>query len=205
MKIDYSKRFEREGVDPGRPTLKRPARDTGGRSFRELMREARLERAFKRLKGHTDKALFVYKEYCRQAGDKDPKEDSTSKERMAILGGFYLEHNLSRLLPLIAGSTGDIDALWDVMEYAFILGTVAGPFASQRREQTKKARDERVPWWHSEALTRAAKMQDYPEKLTAVATRIYNQLKDRTDGPPSWDAVRAVFRRDRAKKRRKPK
>jgi hypothetical protein len=186
------------------PVLKKPARNTEGRSFRELMSEARLERALKRLKGHTDKALFVHEKYHRQAGDKDPK-DFTSKERMAILGGFYLELNLRRLFRLIAGSTGDIDALWDVMEYAFILGTVAGPFAVQRRQQTEPARNARVPWWHSEALARAAKMQDYPEKLTAVATRIYNQLKDRTDGPPSWDAVRALLRRDLAKKRRTSK
>jgi hypothetical protein len=162
------------------------------------MREARLERALKRLRGCTDRALAAHEKYLRQARATAPDVYLTTQQFIAIRSGALLEQNFKRLLPLIAGSTGDIDALWDVMQYAFILGGISGPFEFQ----TERARNARVPPWHSEALTMAAKMRDYPEKLTAVAKRIYDKLKDRPDGPSSWDAVRQVLRRDLAKKRK---
>ena len=192
MKIDYSKR-KREG--PGRSTV----RNTEGRSFRELMREARLERALKRLKGYTDRALAAHEKYLRQARDTAPDVYLTTQQFIAIRSGALLEQNFKRLLPLIAGSTGDIDALWDVMHYAFILGGISGPLEFQ----TERARNFRVRPWHGEALTMAPKMRGYPKELTAVAKRIHDKLKDRPGvAPPSWDAVRQVLKRDLAKKRK---
>jgi hypothetical protein len=191
VKIDYSKR-KREG--PGRSTV----RNTEGRSFRELMREARLKRAFTRLEMRTDPALFVGSKYAHQVGDKDPN-DFSQDEYTAIFNAYHLERSLARLFPLVAGSTGDIDALWDIVVTAFNLGVVAEPFPYQSYQQTQRAREMRVPWWHSEALGLAKKMkQKYPSYKTArIARDVYERLaKDKPGSPKSWETVRAHLRRN---------
>jgi hypothetical protein len=105
------------------------------------------------------------------------------------LADFLTEH---------AGGGELQDSLNKVLVYAFVLGQKYPDMSKAER-----MRAGRVPWWHSDALARAAKMQDYPERPTAAAKRIHEKLKDRPDGPPSWDAVRQVLRRDLDKKKSK--
>jgi hypothetical protein len=104
------------------------------------------------------------------------------------LADFLAEH---------AGGGELQDSLNKVLVYAFVLGQKYPDMSKAER-----MRAGRVPRWHGEALTTAAKMRDYPEKLTAVAKRIYDKLKGRPVGPSSWDAVRQVLRRDLARKRK---
>jgi hypothetical protein len=176
--------------------------------FRKMRREKRFDSAQKKLNEMREDRNNVLG-HSNKPGDfiwGPNKPNITLDEALNMLRvSTELYNDILRLLDKLSGSTGDINALWRVVDRVGLIGRFMGAHPYQNQVKMKRVRDERVPWWHSDALSRAAKMQDYPEKLTAVATRIYNQLKVRTDGPPSWDAVRAVLRRDLAKKRRKSK
>jgi hypothetical protein len=172
-------------------------------SFRKLRREKRFDRAQKKLEELWEDENSVL-HYVHEPWDTIKEYDGLARdEALTELGlSNQLNDDILRLLDKLSGSTGDINALWRVIEMVGHVGRFRGAHPYQRKVSMKKVRDERVPWWHGEALTMAAKMRDYPEKLTAVAKRIHDKLKDRPDGPSSWDAVRQVLRRDLAKKRK---
>jgi hypothetical protein len=173
-------------------------------SFRSLLREARLKKANQQLKTlHKDKeSVFGHVNQISELVSSSGSEITQKEYADVTSAGLRLVMDVSVLLERLSGSTGDINALWRVVETAGLIGRFMGAHPVQNKIEMKKRRNKRVRWWHSEALVRAAKMQDYPEELTAAAKRIHDKLKDRPDGPPSWDAVRQVLRRDLAKNRK---
>jgi hypothetical protein len=184
--------------------LSKRGRNTGGRSFRELLREARLKKALKRLEENDVAGLYVFETHLRQAGDKALR-DHTQDEFFAISNGFHLKDNIARLLPLLAGSTDDINALWSIIDSAVVLGALGGPFAYQLELRTKAARDARMPWWHSEArLLGVGLRQKYRTYgMTRIAKEVYAKLREKPNGPPTWEAVRGYLRREEEKERKK--
>ena len=116
-----------------------------------------------------------------------------------------LMSDVDRLLERLSGSAEDVDALLRVIETAGLIGRFMGAHPTQNKVEMKKRRDKRVPWWHKPAITRAAEIRmkhPNPKKYgdLQIADDVYQDFKDKSGGPPSSEAVRAVLKRDKKRK-----
>ena len=97
--------------------------------------------------------LIKYQKLVSSSGS-----EITQKEYADVTSaGLRLVMDVSVLLERLSGSTGDINALWRVVETAGLIGRFMGAHPVQNKIEMKKRRNKRVRWWHSEALVRAAK------------------------------------------------
>ena len=111
--------------------------------FRKLRREKRFDRAEKKFKELWDDENSVIG-YATGPGDflRGPKKPKiTREEALDLLGtSGRLEYDVLRLLDALSGSTGDINALWRVIETAGLIGRFMGEHPHQRNLRTEEGR-----------------------------------------------------------------
>ena len=111
--------------------------------FRGLRREQRFHRAKRKLEalwddensvlGHVHKPLDTIRKFDKPVVPFD--------EALAMLGtSNQLENDILRLLVKLSGSTGDINALWRVIETAGHTGRFMGEVSYQRKLRTEEGR-----------------------------------------------------------------
>ena len=111
--------------------------------FRKLRREMRFDRAQKKFKELFDDENSVIG-YATGPGNftlGPNKPKITREEALDLLGTSHrLEYDVLRLLDALSGSTGDIDALWRVIEMAGLIGRFMGEHPHQRNLRTEEGR-----------------------------------------------------------------
>jgi hypothetical protein len=111
--------------------------------FRELRRQERFVRAQKKLEELWEDENSVL-HYVHESWDTIAKFDEpivTRDEALTELGlSIRLKDDILRLLDKLSGSTGDINALWRVIETAGHVGRFMGEHPHRRKLRTNKGR-----------------------------------------------------------------
>jgi hypothetical protein len=164
-------------------------------SFRELRRLKRSEKAQQKFEALAEDRHNVIGNALRPAdfilNGKPKSPNMPLKEARDLLRTSHrLKNDVARLVGALSGSTGDINALWRVIETVGLIGRFMGTHPL-KAQQSANAHE---PWWHKPAISRAAEIRKkHPDPGTysnyRVAGDIYKELKGKQDGPSSARAV----------------
>jgi hypothetical protein len=115
---------------------------------------------------------------------------------------FQLERDINRLLNTLSTSRDDIDALIGVIRNVYSISRFMGEHPVKKSIKGAKGGAGNAADWHKIALVRAAALRKkHPDNTKPytdrwIANRVYVELKDKPDGPPSLDAVYKHLRRN---------
>jgi hypothetical protein len=167
-------------------------------SFRELRRMKRVEKAQQRFEElRVDQSSVIGNALKPYDFILNYKPKITRDEIVDLLEtSRRLENDVARLVFALSGSTGDINALWRIIETVGLIGRFMGTHPLKARE----AANAREPWWHEPAISRAVEIRKkHPDpkkyRKNRIAGDIYRELKDKQDGPASVGAVNKVLER----------
>ena len=133
-------------ISTGDNAVRREEASRSQPDFRKLRRENRFAKAEQKLKELQDDENSVIG--CASepgniiAEPEGPK--LTHEEALDLLGTApRLKYDVLRLLDALSGSTGDINALWRVIETASLIGRFMGEHPHLRKKRTAPATDKR--------------------------------------------------------------
>jgi hypothetical protein len=180
-----------------RPGLVSPLRNLS--SFRRLRSEYRLTKAREKLESLYEDENSVF---CAGLGFDDLIASNLTLDEIESLVAKNqgLRPDFYRLLDALSGSTGDIDALFRVVDVVTLISRFMGEHPIKRSIKASNAGKGNAAAWHKIAISRAAAIRKKHPDTEAysdyrIAGDVFAELKDKPDGPRSVGTVDKHLRR----------